>query len=171
MLLDLDGRSTNPLGETASEGSQEAAPTRVFVFTRTDCPTSNRFAPEVRRIHGEFAAQGVRFWLVYPDPDDTAEMIRSHLAAFGYPIDVLRDPHQTLVQLTQAVRTPEAAVFVNGHHMVYRGRIDDRYTEFGVERGAPTKRDLRDVLTAVLAGEEVEPYTAPAVGCEIPDPA
>src|SRR5207249_9516148 len=45
----------------------------VFIFVSTDCPISNRYAPEIRRVEGKFAPAGVRFWLVYPDPDRSEE--------------------------------------------------------------------------------------------------
>ena len=35
-----------------------AGPTTVFVFTSTDCPIANRYAPELRRIHDRFAPRG-----------------------------------------------------------------------------------------------------------------
>ena len=39
----------------------------VFLFTSTDCPISNRYAPEVRRIAEAFGPKGVVFRLVYPE--------------------------------------------------------------------------------------------------------
>src|SRR5216117_140562 len=55
----------------------------VFLFTSTDCPISNRYAPEVRRIVSTFASQGVAFRLVYPNPAEQPPAIREHIAAFG----------------------------------------------------------------------------------------
>jgi len=54
-----------------------------------------------------------------------------------------------------------------GPRMVYRGRIDDRYVDFGRSRPAPTTRDLRAVLQALAAGSTLTPRTTPAVGCFI----
>ena len=165
-LLDLDGRSVEPFTASAPP-----PPARVFLFVGTTCPISNRYAPEVRRLYEQFAGQGVEFRLVYPDPDDTADAIRKHVADFSYPMRALRDPQQSLVRITGASVTPEVAVFTDGDRLVYRGRIDDWYLEFGKERAAPTTRDLRDVLAAIVAGEQVAPRTTQAIGCEIPDPA
>ncbi|MBV8808725.1 MAG: redoxin domain-containing protein, partial [Acidobacteriaceae bacterium] len=41
---------------------------RVFLFVRTDCPITNRYAPELQRLAQEFKGDGVDFWMVYPDP-------------------------------------------------------------------------------------------------------
>lgn len=141
----------------------------VFLFTGTDCPISNRSAPEVRRLYERFAAKGVVFWLVYPNPGDSLESIRDHVEAYGYPTRALRDPQHALVKLAKVSVTPEAAVFNVGGRIVYRGRIDDRYVDFGVQRPAPTRRDLADALTAVLAGKPVLQPTTQAVGCFIAD--
>ncbi len=159
-LLDLDGNEVDPLQSDAVS---------VFVFTRTDCPISNRYAPEIRRIYERFEPQGVAFWLVYVDPDESAEVIRGHLADYAYPLPALRDPRHALVSLTGASVTPEAAVFVGPERMIYRGRIDDWYVDFGKSRAAATRHDLQDVLQALLDGHDVTPSTTPTVGCFIAD--
>jgi hypothetical protein len=142
----------------------------VFLFTSTDCPISNRYAPEVQRVVGEFSSKGVVFRLVYPNPADRAAAIREHMAAFSYAgtMEALRDPGHMLVKFTQATITPEAAVVVGGR-VVYRGRIDDRYVDLGLERPAPTQHDLADALAAVIAGKPVPHATTQAVGCFIAD--
>ena len=83
----------------------------VFLFTSTDCPISNRYAPEVRRVVSTYASQGVVFRLVYPNPAEQAPAIREHIAAFGYgdAMQPLRDPKLALVKYVKATVTPEAA--------------------------------------------------------------
>jgi hypothetical protein len=162
-VVDLDGRGVDPLP------ARGAAPT-VLVFTRTDCPLSNRYAPTLRRLHDRFARRGTAFWLVYADGTEPVEAIRRHGRDFGFGFRVLRDPDHALVGLTGATVTPEAAVFVAGEagpQMVYRGRIDDRAVEVGRTRPRATTRDLEQVLEALEAGDKVAPHTTPAVGCFI----
>jgi ribosomal protein L35AE/L33A len=142
----------------------------VFLFTSTDCPISNRYAPEVRRIAETFASKGVVFRLIYPNPADQPAAIREHMAAFSYEgaIEALRDPAHGLVKYAGVKVTPEAAVYAGGR-IVYRGRIDNRFVDLGVERPAATRRDLAGALAAVLAGQAVVPRTTQAVGCFIAD--
>lgn len=141
----------------------------VFLFISADCPISNRYAPEVRRLHEKFAPTGVLFWLVYPNPTESQEAIRDHVTAFGYPGRAVRDPKGALVRLAKATVTPEATVFDMGGRIIYRGRIDDRYVALGLERPAATRHDLEDALTAVLAGRPVPQPTTQAVGCFLAD--
>ncbi len=160
-LLDLSGRRIEPLEE-----SEPAA--TVFLFLRTDCPISNRYAPEIRRLHDRFAPSGVAFWMVYPDPGEPIQAIRQHLADFDYPGRAARDPEHALVEKTQATVTPEAAVFADGK-LVYLGRIDNRFVDFGKTRAAATKHDLADALVAILDGRPVPEPRTPAIGCFISD--
>lgn len=161
LLPDLDGRRVDPLS-----GDAKAT---VFLFVRSDCPISNRYAPEVGRLHERFSRRDVEFWLVYPDPDETTEAIRRHMEEYGYRFGALRDPGHELVRRTGAKVTPEAVVFDGSGALVYRGRIDDRYVAFGKARAAATSHDLEDALQAVLDGGTVRNPTTKAVGCFIAD--
>src|SRR2546427_7069820 len=99
----------------------------VCFFTRTDCPVSNSYAPEVRRMYESFSPRGVEFYLVYPDADESRQMIEKHLKEYSYPFPGLRDPKHELVKLAGAKITPEAAGFDVKGKLLYLGRIDDRY--------------------------------------------
>lgn len=162
-LQDLEGRSVDPF-----EGIGDAK-AQVFIFTSTDCPISNRYAPTVGRIWEDFHEKGVRFTLVYPHADLTVEEIRKHLKDFAYPCAALRDPKHLLVKKCQAKVTPEAAVFNSKGELVYHGRIDDRYVDFGKERPDATRHDLEEVLKAVLAGKAPAQKAIRPIGCYIPD--
>ena len=156
----LDGVRVAPL-------TADAAAATVLLFVMTDCPISNRYAPEVRRLHEEFAG-AVRFWLVYVDTHRPLAETREHHASFGYPFGALRDVDGGLAARAGATVTPEAAVFDAAGRLVYRGRIDDRFVSFGVARRAPRTRDLHDRLRRIVAGEAVAFSETRAVGCYIP---
>jgi hypothetical protein len=163
-VLDLSGGAVDPL---PAPGQGPA----VLVFVRTDCPIANRYVPELKRLHERYARRGISFWLVYPDPAETPSAIRRHQREFGLGFRAVRDPRHELVRATRVTVTPEAAVFTSGEsgpRMVYRGRIDDRYVDFGRARPAPTSRDLQRVLDALAGGTVPAPRTTPAVGCFIP---
>ncbi len=165
-LRDENGRLVQPLGRTGVKAT-------VLIFTRTDCPISNRYAPELKRLAGKYASPQVSFWLVYPDPATTLEMVREHRKQYQYSFPALLDPEHRLVRLSGARVTPEAAVFLpgpgTGQELLYRGRIDDWFVDFGKTRASPTHHDLEDVLNAVVNGQAVQPRTTTAVGCFIAD--
>ena len=162
-VFDLAGRALDPFNGTDAKAV-------VFIFISTDCPISNRYAPEIRRVEEEFSRSGVRFWLVYADAETSSDAIRKHVKDYRLPQQVLRDPRQTLVRLAQARVTPEGAVFLPGRRLVYHGRIDNRYADLGKERPEATQHDLEEVLKAIVQGKPVPYSTAKAVGCYIPEP-
>jgi hypothetical protein len=142
-----------------------AEPIRVLVFTTTDCPISNRYAPEIKRLAAKFDRQ-VKFVLVYPVPSDSPDMIRAHDKKFGYSFESVRDA--SLVKKTGVTVLPEVAVMA-GDRMLYRGRIDDRYVELGRERPKPAQHDLEAALTALIAGKPVAVRETRAIGCILSD--
>jgi len=162
-VVDLNGRAADPL-KTAP-----GVVANVLVFTTTDCPISNRYAPEIKRLAAQFRDRGVRFSLVYPVPGDTSAIVRKHLAAFAYELPAVRDTKQELVRMTGVTVTPEVAVIDPRGRVIYRGRIDDRWVDFGKDRPAPTTRDLENALDAVVGGKPVAVAETRAVGCILSD--
>src|SRR3954447_6169037 len=89
-VQDLAGAQVDPLASAAS--------VRVLVFVSSECPISNQYAPELRRLVRTFEPKGARFWLVYPSERDTPAKIRTHLAAFDFGMRALRDAEHVLVR-------------------------------------------------------------------------
>jgi hypothetical protein len=161
-VTDLEGRPSNPLAPTPSRRAT------VLLFITHDCPISNGYAPEVRRLAEAYQPQGIAFYLVYADPTVTPGEARQHHHDYAYPCPALLDPDHELAKLAGATVTPEAAVYLPGGQRVYRGRINDLYVDLGKPRFTPTTSDLKDVLEAVAANRPLTPKTTPAIGCHIP---
>jgi MoxR-like ATPase len=155
--------------ETQPDPFTSPAHVRVLLFVRTDCPITNRYAPELERIGEEFKNRDVRFWLVYPDAAETAAAIRAHIAEYHFPGEPVRDPEHVLVRRAHATVAPEAAVFDAAGRLVYHGRIDDRYVDIGKARPAAQTHDLENAIAAVLAGKPVAVAETHAVGCSLAD--
>ena len=161
-LLDLDGQEVNPL-------RIEGGKVMVYIFIRRDCPIANRYAPTIHKLQERFEPQGVSFCLVYPDPNATPDLIRQHMQEYSHECQALRDPDHALALWAGANITPEAVVVLPDHDVAYRGRIDNRWVDFGTARPKPTTHDLEAALTSVLAGNPVAVPTTTAVGCFIDD--
>jgi hypothetical protein len=169
--LSADGADTlrDLKGNAVTLATLAAGKVRVFIFIRKDCPVSNAYAPEVARLVADFEPKGAAFWLVYPDPDEVPEQVRKHLHEFDYPCPALLDPAHELVARGGVRVTPEAAVFSREGKLLYSGRIDDRYLDFGRKRTKAQTQDLANAITAALANQRVPKPTGPAVGCLIED--
>ena len=163
--VDLGGAVVDPLKASAGK-------IVVLIFVRVDCPISNRYSPTIqgieRRVRLDNAGR-VAFWLVYPDRSESAEQIRKHKKEFGYELPALRDVQRSLVAESQALATPEAAVFDANRKLIYHGRIDNLFEDFGRARPAATTHELEDAIHAALDGKEVANASVPSVGCYISD--
>ena len=161
--VDLHGQ---PVDRLAPPGSKAV----VLFFVASDCPISNRYIPEIERLQQAYDPAGVRFLWVYPNPADTATVVRAHDQQFDITADTVLDINQRLTALAHATITPEVAIMVpaaSGWREVYRGRIDDRYIALGQERPHAMKHDLELAIRAVLASRHVPPPGGPTVGCSI----
>lgn len=160
-VSDLNGSAARPFVSPAQA--------RVFLFVRTDCPISNRYAPELQRIASEFKGHGVDFWLVYSDRSETATNIQHQISDYKLPGEPLLDPHQELAHRAEATVSPQAAVFDHQGALKYSGRIDDRFVDFGKARPEAGSHDLEAAIRATLEGKPVpHPHTR-AVGCYLAD--
>jgi peroxiredoxin len=140
----------------------------VLLFVSTDCPNANTYAPLLARMYREYSSRGVLFLAVYSDPDDTAAKVRRHDAEYQIPYPGLLDPTQALARETGARSTPEAVILGPDGRELYRGRVDDRFMDFGTTRFEPAHQDLRDALDQILLGEPVKNPTTKVLGCAIP---
>jgi thiol-disulfide isomerase/thioredoxin len=157
----LDGKPLDPFAVSANR-------VVVLLFVRTDCPISNRYAPLLQKMSEKFRGRA-DFWLVYPDRAETASQIKAHLQDYHYSIAAVRDTDHALVRRAQATITPEAAVFDSSGRLLYHGRIDNWYEDFGRSRPAATTHELDDAITSAIAGKPIHADHASAVGCYISD--
>jgi thiol-disulfide isomerase/thioredoxin len=139
----------------------------VFVFVRTDCPISNRYAPTIQEMSAHYAGKAA-FFLIYPIRSETSQQIQRHLLDYGYHLPAFRDSDLALARFSQITVTPEVAVFSPARKLLYHGRIDDWYVEFTRARHAPTTHDLVGALEAAISGKPPATTFSPAVGCFIP---
>jgi AhpC/TSA family protein len=151
-------------GTSPSHGNKA----QVLLFIRSDCPISNRYAPELERLYKRYSPLGVDFLLVYPELGLTATAMKQHGHDYGYSIPAVLDPDHRYVARAKARVTPEAAVFVHDR-LVYSGRIDDWYTDIGKARAQPQHHDLEDELSAISVDKIPPFHKTKAVGCVIED--
>ena len=160
-IRDIHGKLQTPL---IAKGKRPS----VLFFITHDCPVANKLAPEIQRIINGYRAKA-QFTLVYVDPDMTTTEITTHQKDYNYiKINTIHDVQHKLVQATGAKVTPEVVVAESNGHIVYRGRINNFYEDFGKPRRVITQHDLRDVLDALLAGKPVPKPGGKCIGCFIP---
>ncbi len=164
--LDFSLQDTN--GRTYTPADLHRNKATVLIFVATDCPNSNTYVPLLSRMYREYVARGVLFLSVYSDPSETPATVRKHDTDYQLPYPALLDPHQVLARETGARSTPEAVILGPDGQQFYRGRVDDRFVDFGKTRYQPTESDLREALDEVLQGKPVTHPSTKVLGCAIP---
>jgi peroxiredoxin len=140
----------------------------VLFFIATECPVSNSYAPEMARLAKSFEARGFVFRGIHTDPAVTAALAAAHADEYGLPFPILLDPAQTVARQAGVRVTPEAVVLLPDGQIVYRGRIDDRYSPDGRHRPAAVVHELENAIAAILRAElpvvvDTKPFGCPLV--------
>ena len=159
---DVDGRTQTPLAQPDKKAT-------VLFFLLPDCPVSNSYAPEIQRICVAYEAKKIAAFVVHADPDVTVEQAKKHAKEYGLSCPVLLDPTHVLAKKAGVKMAPEVAVLGPDCKVLYRGRIDDWYVDYGKRRGEPTQRDLRNALDAILQGKAIATPTTKVIGCYLPE--
>jgi hypothetical protein len=163
----LDGRPVDPFQARPGAVSPRAL---VFVFVDPECPVSNRYVPELNRLHARYARREIAMTVVYSSAADL-ETLRAHHSTYGLLVPALVDARRGLADSAGVTITPEAVVYeasgapAGGWTLVYRGRIDDRAAGVGLWRPVPSVSDLADVLQRIDRGEALAYRETRAVGC------
>jgi len=142
-------------------------PAIVLFFIATDCPVSNGYAPEMTRLARKFRRRGIVFAGIHPDPEVTAATAAAHALEYGLPFPILLDADQRVARQVGVEITPEAVILLPDGQVVFRGRIDDRYSPDGRHRPEARVHELEDALEAVLHDEMPVIVQAAPFGCPL----
>jgi hypothetical protein len=133
------------------------APAIVIMTTGNGCPIARLAGPMLQEIRDQYADQGVEFFLLNANTQDTRDAVRQEAELFGIDLPILMDETQLIAESLGVERTGEVFVIEpsKGWEVVYHGPIDDRLT-YERQREVANETWLIDALDSVLAGEEVE---------------
>jgi hypothetical protein len=139
----------------------------LFFFIRPDCPITNAYGPEIRRLVREYQPRGIASVMVYAEAEIEPWKAVCHSFEFDAGCPAILDPKLVLAGRLGVTVTPEAAAVSSSGELLYRGRIDDRYAEAGRSRRQATRHDLRDALECVLADRSIPCPKTESVGSPI----
>ena len=139
----------------------------LVIFTCNHCPFAVAYEDRLIALAKEFQARGVGVVAisnndaeVFAD-DGFAEMkVRAKDKGFNFPY--LYDESQAVALQYGPMVTPHIFLFDAKNILSYRGRIDDSAKEKKVE-----SRELRDALSALVAGKKIAVSETTAFGCSI----
>jgi len=139
----------------------------VVAFIAVNCPIANSYAPDYATLQRELIKQGGNLVLVYSNAGDIDEAAE-HVRQYGLSeCTIVLDQDQVVASAFHASMTPEMYV-VKDYQVVYQGRLDDRYLGRTRPTGSTARTsELRNAVSAVLAGREVKLAKTKVFGCAI----
>lgn len=139
----------------------------IVLFTMgTECPISNLYMAELRRLQERYGDQGLQFLGINADAGVTQEAVATHVEDYSVAFPVLVDGDQRVVDMLGVDRTVEAFVLDGQRTVRYHGRVNDRFG-YTYKNAVATRNDLEEAIIEVLANKPVSVATTPTLGCLI----
>ncbi|WZO95997.1 redoxin domain-containing protein [Isosphaeraceae bacterium EP7] len=138
----------------------------VLVFTGVECPVGNAYLPRLDELNRAYASRKVRFLAINSNASESAERVAAHAKEFGVGFPVLKDPGNIVADSLLAERTCEVLLMDGSAKLVYRGAIDDQYTQTS-RKPKPSEEFLVAAIEDVLAGRKVRVSSTEVAGCPI----
>lgn len=162
-------------GKMHTLAEYKSSPFLMVFFICNHCPTSQLYEGRIQKLVDDYRGKGVTSVAIEPnDPsaillselgytdvsDSLDEMkIRAEYRHFNFPY-LYDGATQSVSNAYGPTATPHVFIFDKERKLRYEGRIDNSQRESLV-----TKRDAREALDALLAGQPVAVAHTPAFGC------
>jgi thiol-disulfide isomerase/thioredoxin len=162
-------------GQTHCLKDYAASKVLVIAFICNHCPTSQLYETRIKQLATDYKDKGVAVVAIEPNNSDAVKLSEMGYTDVGDSLDDMKTRaefrHFNFPYLydgeTQKVSTaygpsatPHIFIFDSDRKLRYEGRVDNNMREPLV-----TKRDARDAMDAILAGQPVAVAKTPSVGC------
>lgn len=139
----------------------------VLFVQGNGCPLVRKRVPELNRLQSQYAASGVRFWMINANPQDTREELAEEAREFDIRLPILIDETQWVARSLKLDRTAEVLLIDPVSWRIrYRGAIDDRL-DYETEQPKVTRRYLVAALDALLNDKPINEPVTRSPGCRI----
>ena len=151
-----------------------SSPTIITVFLYENCPIAQYMCGPLRESSRYFCDtinQNMIFRAFSPNSFSTNESLLNFAFKYDIPFPVSLDYNQLdsepgpYTQYYLPIVTPEVFIEFNGQ-LIYRGMIDNSYQSLG-QWSPPSEDYLKDILTNIANGLEIDYSETDAVGCLI----
>lgn len=169
------GTSAPDFSLMATDGNRIAladfqdAPALLVAFISNHCPYVKHIRAQFAALGNQYQARGVAVIAIGSNdgdayPDDNFAAMQREKAQAGYLFSYAHDADQSVAKNYRAACTPDFFVFDGEQKLVYRGQMDGARPH---NDEAPSGRDLRAALDAILENRAVSPDQKPSLGCNI----
>jgi peroxiredoxin len=160
----------NPLtGENQSLLELQSNQSTVIVFMCNHCPYVVHILDGLVELANDYLPKGISIIGINSNdiinhPDDSPEKMIDLVNKNNIPFPYLFDETQAVAKAYHAACTPDFSVFNSEMECVYRGQMDDSRPGSGIP---VTGCDIRMVLDSLLAGNPINKFQKPSIGCNI----
>jgi FtsP/CotA-like multicopper oxidase with cupredoxin domain len=141
-------------------------PATVLFFTSAVCPCADAYAPAVAMLARELTPQGIRFFAMFPNGDESDAEIRRYVADRRLGVPAVRDVGGVLAAHTKSTATPAVAILDSGRMLRFSGALGD-VLKPGAVASKDDCRPFLAALEAVVAGQTVAKAGTMPVGCAV----
>ena len=143
-------------------------PVLVIIFTCNHCPYAQAYEDRIIDIAKEFHQKGAFIVLINSNdatdyPDDSYANMQMKAKEKGYFFPYCHDETQEVARSFGALCTPHCFVFNLERRLQYKGRVDDNWKDSKVVK----EQNVRDAISALVAGKKPPKQEANAIGCSI----
>ena len=142
----------------------------VVCMTTVGCPVSKKYAPVLAGLEAKYRDRGVKFLVVNPTRHESADDMKSSVAASGFAGRYVHDPEAKWARALSATSSTDAFVIDGARTLVYRGAVDDQFG-LGYALARPRRQFLAEAIEAALKGERPTTPATSAPGCDLTLPA
>ncbi|MET0595077.1 MAG: thioredoxin family protein [Polyangiaceae bacterium] len=137
-------------------------------FSCNHCPYAKAIEARLIELERDYRDKGFRFVVISVNdavtyPEDSFDSMKKRAAERGYAFPYLYNEDQTVARAFGAVCTPDLYVFDRDRKLAYHGRLDDS----PMDATKVKRRELREAVDALLAGNMPNPAQNPSIGCSI----
>jgi peroxiredoxin len=141
----------------------------LIMFICNHCPFVKHIQDELVRLGNEYSVKGVSLIAISSNdvkeyPEDSPENMKILAETLGYAFPYLYDEHQLVAKAYEATCTPDFFMFDQELKCVYRGQLDDSRPGNSIP---VTGSDIRNALTLLLSGNNIDSQQKPSLGCNI----
>lgn len=135
----------------------------AIVFTCNQCPVAQAYENRLIKLSKAYADKGVAIVAINVNKNENLDEMKVRAKEKRFPFTYVYDETQEIARQYGAQSTPHVFVLNQARQLVYRGAIDDSFTD----EAKVEKYFLREAIDAVLNGTQPEVSETKAVGCGI----
>lgn len=140
----------------------------LVIFSCNTCPFVIQWENRYNELYDLCEANNIGMVLVNSneakrDADDSFENMKAKSEKEEYKMPYVVDEKHQLADAFGATTTPHIFLFNRDAKLAYRGLIDNN----GKDKNAVTEAYLKDAISAMINGEQIEPEVTKSIGCSI----